>query len=170
MYDDLQVWSKEGLIRATKAGKIGYLNSLGQEVVPFLYENGYSFSEGLAAVQKDNKWGFINMAGQVVIPFQFQGAYEFQKGLSPVSRDGELCLINRQGAITMATGMPYVYFNTVLSETHLFIRLEKAILLWTPKATFPGCSPTTKLPTFLRALLPFAKPANGDLSTRKGKK
>ena len=57
----------EGLIRvkngALRELSCGYINALGQEIIPLVYSGARDFHEGLAAVKIGNfstgKWGFI---------------------------------------------------------------------------------------------------------------
>lgn len=64
---------------------IGYIDSLGQVVVPAIYKFGAYFFEGVAGVVRaDGKSGFIDERGRVVIPFQFTGTNPFQEGLCSI--------------------------------------------------------------------------------------
>ena len=61
-------WFSESRALVHAAGKAGFLDLGGREVIPLQYKAGVRFSEGLAAVQKDGKWGYIDTTGNVVIP------------------------------------------------------------------------------------------------------
>ena len=53
----------EGIACVKKDGKWGYINTKGEEVIPFEYEEAKLFSEGLAPVKKDGIWGYVDMKG-----------------------------------------------------------------------------------------------------------
>lgn len=65
--------------------KQGFINTIGENVIPCLYDDVKSFSEGLAAVCRDGKYGFINTKGDVIIPFQYDHAESFSEGTAVVS-------------------------------------------------------------------------------------
>ena len=51
----------DGLAAVERDGKWGFINDLGQEVIPCIYDEVWSFSHGIVRVQLNGKWGFINM-------------------------------------------------------------------------------------------------------------
>ena len=54
----------EGLAKVSYGGDCGYIDTLGQLEIPFLFNDAQSFSEGLAAAKsKNDKWGYINKKG-----------------------------------------------------------------------------------------------------------
>ncbi|MBN1908594.1 MAG: WG repeat-containing protein [Pirellulales bacterium] len=70
-------------------GKWGFINALGQIVIPPQYDNCYyPFSEGLAAVEVGSKWGYIDRHNKMVIQPQFDSAENFKDGIASV-RIGE---------------------------------------------------------------------------------
>lgn len=80
----------EGIIRLDNAqGKTGYLDSLGNVIVPFTYDTGYNYSENVAWVLKNGKWGAIDSKGKIILPFTYltKGS-QFKYGLSIV-RQGD---------------------------------------------------------------------------------
>ncbi|MDY0075684.1 MAG: WG repeat-containing protein [Acholeplasmataceae bacterium] len=60
---------KNGLLRALSCG---FINELGEQVIPLIYTGVRDFQEGLAAVKIGNfstgKWGYINVQGELIIP------------------------------------------------------------------------------------------------------
>ncbi|WP_394747143.1 WG repeat-containing protein [Spongiimicrobium salis] len=79
--------------------KFGYINTEGNEAIPFAYDGAWSISEGLALVQKNQKWGFINKEGETVIPFQYDDAHSFADGLAAIKSDGKWGFIDPEGTI-----------------------------------------------------------------------
>lgn len=57
-------------LMARKGGKWGFIDLDGNQVIPFLWDNVYAFSQGVAKVETDNLSGFINKEGEYVIPLQ----------------------------------------------------------------------------------------------------
>jgi hypothetical protein len=95
----------EGLIRV-KNGTLrelscGYINLLGQEIIPLVYSGARDFHEGLAAVKIGNystgKWGYINIQGDLILPYLFDQPRAFSEGLAKVVYNDEWCFIDRHG-------------------------------------------------------------------------
>jgi hypothetical protein len=96
----------DGLSRQFKNGKFGYINEIGDVVIPFQYSYSKPFSEGLAMVIKDTipfntfadisdaelpqNAGYIDNTGKTVIEFKYRSASDFHNGLAKVA----LCLKN----------------------------------------------------------------------------
>ena len=56
--------------------KWGFIDEMGNEVIPCIYEMAGDFNHGIAPVQKDGKVGFIDKQGNEVIPFMYD-AFHF---------------------------------------------------------------------------------------------
>ncbi len=69
--DDLEQW--------------GFANEKAEIVVPFRYEDAYSFSNRLAAVKYAGEWGYINRYDTMVIKHQFASAFPFLGGSALVT-------------------------------------------------------------------------------------
>lgn len=54
-----------------KPDKWGFINYLGINVIPEIYDTVRSFKYGIAFVEKDRKWGAVNKKGEIVIPLNF---------------------------------------------------------------------------------------------------
>src|SRR5512141_1911059 len=81
-------------------GKWGYIDPLGQFVIPPQFDWAQPFSESLAGVKVDDKWGFIDMTGQFVIKPQLHGARPFQGGLGLIrNAEHRLGLVDRTGKV-----------------------------------------------------------------------
>ena len=98
----------EGLCCYRAQGKLGFVDSIGNVVVPPIYEDvlgGDDFKDGIAWVKKDSLWGSINTRGEVVIPY----TYKYVDRLKPFSYKENRCLIvsvddYRVGVIDYKTG------------------------------------------------------------------
>jgi hypothetical protein len=63
VYDNAKDFS-EDLAAVERAGKWGYIDKTGKEVVPCVYDDAYAFHEGLAQVKQAGKWGYIDTTGK----------------------------------------------------------------------------------------------------------
>jgi len=81
--------------------KAGFINKVGDRVIPMTYDYAESFSEGLAYVEKDNKSGFIDKTGAIVIPLIYDHAGTFKEGLAWVKNGDKFGFINQKGEIVI---------------------------------------------------------------------
>jgi hypothetical protein len=80
------------LFEFVKGGKIGFIDSLGTEVIPAQFGSaGYStrFQEGLANVAVPSGWGYIDVTGKFVIPPVYGAAIPFSEGMGAVQLPGQ---------------------------------------------------------------------------------
>lgn len=77
--------------------KYGFVNSNEDVVIPFKYDDAWSFSEGLANVKLGEKWGFIDSKGEIIIPIKYDMARPFKNGIAPVSDGGAYVYIDKNG-------------------------------------------------------------------------
>ncbi|MBD1433904.1 WG repeat-containing protein [Sphingobacterium sp. DN00404] len=72
IYDHIQVFN-EGLatfrLPTSSGGGTGYMDINGNEVIPAVYSNAWSFYDGLAIVDKGRRYGVINKNQNEIIPF-----------------------------------------------------------------------------------------------------
>lgn len=76
----------EGLCAVWQNG-YGYINEIGDLVIPYELDLGQHFCEGLAVFKpkgKNKKYGFIDKSGKVVIEPIFTSANDFENGLASV--------------------------------------------------------------------------------------
>lgn len=93
---------KNGLCLVKKNGLFGYINQIGQEVIPCNYVDAMDFSFDKAVVAKFDKnnnivYGYIDTKGNVVIPFIYESAASFKNGLACVKRNGKFGYIDENG-------------------------------------------------------------------------
>jgi hypothetical protein len=108
----------EGLavVRDTN-GNTGYIDKMGEVVIPLIFNDARSFIDGLAAVSENGcTWGFVDKTGKMVIPCRYcweychQGCDGFDEyGLKLVGgcsyTDGKWGWIDRTGK----TVIPFIY-------------------------------------------------------------
>lgn len=71
-FDNARCFSKEGCAAVCKDGKWGFVNSEGDLIIGYQYEDAQSFHNGFAAVCKEGKWGYIDEDGNLVVEPQFE--------------------------------------------------------------------------------------------------
>lgn len=94
---------KEGVTYARRDGeedngKYGYIDKDYNEVLPFIYDDAWSFSEGLAGVKIDGKIGFIDESGEIAIKPRYDGIKgSFSNGVAKVLEGNSLFYIDEKG-------------------------------------------------------------------------
>jgi hypothetical protein len=71
--------------RSRRRYKAGYINCVGEIVIPTTFEEAYPFRNGLASVKKGDRWGAIDSSGDLVISPTFGGPLIFSEGLAEFS-------------------------------------------------------------------------------------
>lgn len=96
-------------ICAKRDGKYGYLDPEGNEVIPFVFDNAYTFSQGFAAVSQEGKWGIVDTAGRFLLPVAYDHsgihseAYCFHDGWALIEKDHHYGYVDTLGN--------FIYFN-----------------------------------------------------------
>lgn len=107
----------EGLAWVQLNGKSGFIDKLGNVVVPLIYDNsGFSntsfFSSGLARVLLGNMFGFIDKKGKVVIPLIYDFCGDFIGQLATVKQYNKWGCINTNGELVI----PIVHDNLTILD------------------------------------------------------
>jgi len=77
----MQAWDfHEGRAAVKVEDKFGFIDQIGQVVIPPRFDRVAEFSEGLAAVEVGRKWGIVDPNGKLVIPPRFTSAGNFHEG------------------------------------------------------------------------------------------
>ena len=92
----------EGMARVTKDDKTGFIDKMGNEVIPCKYDPleidaNQEFSDGLALVCKDNKIFYINKKGEKAFPFNYDSTCGFSEGYAIVEKDEKYGFIDTTG-------------------------------------------------------------------------
>ena len=108
-YDEMSWYSEEGLAWVEKDGKRGFIDRMGEEVIPLIYDEAWEFSEGLAVVWNDGLAGYIDTTGEMVIPQMYSLAGKlFKEGKLGVGNNGEMGVIDKKNNIVI----PFIYQET----------------------------------------------------------
>lgn len=92
------IFVREG--RGRKRYKAGYIDRLGNTVIPPRFQDAFPFRNGVAAVRQNGLWGAINLNGELVIPAIYSGPLIFTEGLASFSA-GDTNATFRQGVISL---------------------------------------------------------------------
>ncbi len=121
-YDDINLYSEEGLIMAALAGKYGFYDKKLKPVIPLKLEGAKIFRGGLAAIKTGGKWGFIDAKGTQVIAPQYEDAGFFEEGLVGVKQNGKWGIIDKENKQLL----PFLYDDIVwIKEGGNDIRVKK---------------------------------------------
>jgi len=83
-YEDARPFGAEGYAAVKENGLWGFIDSSGELVIDYSFEDASSFGRHLAAVQCGGLWGYINLYGKIVIEPEFLLAKSFEDGSAPV--------------------------------------------------------------------------------------
>ena len=81
---------KDIFTKFQRAGKWGFKDQNGKEVIPPIYTEALSFKEDMAAVEMNGLFGYINRENVLVIPYKYDTAGSFSEGWANVTL-GEKC-------------------------------------------------------------------------------
>lgn len=98
LYDSIGFFV-ENIAYAQRGDRFGYIDKLGNMVIPFVYEGAKSFSNGFAGIKINGKWGYINKVGEIVIEPKYEDVNVFNNGYAMVKIDGKYGSIDNTGRI-----------------------------------------------------------------------
>ena len=111
----------EGLIWVRAGGKYGFLNSKGENIIPFNYDFATNFFEGMAKVKQNNLYGCLNKEGKIVIPIEYSEISPLTNGFYTAIKSGKYALLDAKGTIVLPA--EYDKLSFVKNEV---IRAQKA--------------------------------------------
>jgi hypothetical protein len=91
------------IVAATKiGGKWGYIDRLGNIVVPFDYDAlAERFYDGRAWAKKGKQFGFIDIKGKWAIKPKFDTVIDFHRGRALVKKAGHWFMLDKKGKVVM---------------------------------------------------------------------
>ena len=96
---------KDIFTKFQRAGKWGFKDENGKEVIPPIYTEALPFKEDMAAVEMNGLFGYINRENVLVIPYKYDTAGSFSEGWANVTL-GEKCgYVDKTGKETV----PFIY-------------------------------------------------------------
>ncbi len=93
--------TKDIFSKMQRAGKWGFKDALGKEVIPAIYDEVFAFKEDMACVEKNGLFGYINRKNELVIPYRYLCAASFQEGLACVVLEEKCGFIDQNGDIVL---------------------------------------------------------------------
>lgn len=87
----------QGMAAVQIAGQWGYIDMMGNYLIPPSFERAGRFADGLAPARRNGLWGYIDVRGRWVIEPKFSRAGEFHEGLAAVYIRGRWGFINKEG-------------------------------------------------------------------------
>ena len=112
----------DGMIRVSRNGLYGFIDTMGNTVIDCRYRTASGFSEGLAVViidfdSSNYGYGFIDKQGNISIPAEFEYAQTFQEGYAIVRKYDRYGMIDKKGNEVL----PYKYLElTPMFEGNFF--------------------------------------------------
>ncbi len=101
--------NEEKLTTVYKDGKWGFVNALGKEVVPYIYDDIRDYYDEFLHVSQNGKWGFLNNKGDVVAPCIYDSVYNFSEGFALVCKNEKYGFINTLGEEVIPCSYRYAY-------------------------------------------------------------
>lgn len=99
-YLNVRAYHEDRVAVRNIAGRWGFVNRTGEEVVKAKYRVAHDFSEGLAVVFDKTRWGAVNPSGGIAIKPQFLRMGDFKEGKAWVHlRKGKKGYIDKNGTV-----------------------------------------------------------------------
>jgi len=100
-YSEL-VFEQTGYFSERKApvrvvGKWGFINNIGEIIIPPRYDDAYIFSDGRAAIKRQGFYGYIDTLGNFLIKPRLDLANSFTEGIAVIQEGEKVYLINTSG-------------------------------------------------------------------------
>lgn len=128
-----------------RSQKLGFINELGQEVIPTIYSNKSSgFSEERTPVQVGGNWGHIDSSGRTITPFKYQKTYDFREGYAAVVENSKFGFVDTTGKLVIPVRFEGAYrFSEGLAPVMLngrwgYINYSGNIVISASQESFPG--------------------------------
>ena len=83
-YEDAKPFGDEGYAAVKKNGKWGFVDTKGEVMINFQFEDALSFGQHLAAIKDGEFWGYVSLYGKIAIEPIFLQAKSFSDGNAPV--------------------------------------------------------------------------------------
>lgn len=127
VYKNISKDDEEGYIVEDTNGNMGYVNQMGEFIVPCRYDAVNGFNEGLMVVATSNKCGYVDTMGQWVIDSIYDDARAFGNGLARVKVNDKWRFIDKEGNII--ENLNYDEILTGFSNNRAFVKDGDSILM-----------------------------------------
>jgi hypothetical protein len=96
-YDKIGPYNKRGWAKVEKAGKVGFIDRTGVEVIECVYDEIYPFDKGRAKIVKAGKFGLVRETGEVYVEPKYDYIGPFVNGLAIIGLGNKKGLLNEDG-------------------------------------------------------------------------
>ena len=122
-YEQVELFSDDGLTKVKMNGKWGIINKNGSYLTSCVYDEIYEFYEGIALVEKNEKYGFINKNGIEIVPCTNLEAKNFSDGLAFLCTDEDTAgFIDSKGEMVFYINGDYIFDICVENGRGIFIQ------------------------------------------------
>lgn len=97
----------DGRIGVKRGEKYGFIDTLGHEVIPCIYDEIGLFQQGRTLARVGKYYGIIDTAGRVVLPFEYDDKtpkgmkYMYYDSLALIEKDGKLGFVDLNGKLVV---------------------------------------------------------------------
>lgn len=98
-YNEISHSPDSDLIETEYDGFWGFVNTKGDVIVDFKWDEVNTFHYGLAPVKKDNLWGVIDNSGNLIVDIQYQDVKVFEEGYAAVQKNDLWGFIDTAGKV-----------------------------------------------------------------------
>lgn len=88
-------------LQVNKKGKVGFVDSVGVEVIKCQYDNAFPFENGVAIVSRNKKSGLVNAKGEVVLPLSYTKVNHWNENLYLIQAGNKHGLCDSLGQIVL---------------------------------------------------------------------
>ena len=112
-YDKIGYYNRAGIVTVKAAGKYGFIDHSGVEIIPLKYNYAQDFQGGFASVRKDARWYFVNDRGEE-LPVVYNGIEDYQFVSELLNGFAIVKLKNKHGFIDKNRNLvvPIIYDDT----------------------------------------------------------
>lgn len=96
-YDKIYPYNARGWAKVEKAGKVGYIDRSGAEVIECIYDDILPFDKGRAKIVKNGKYGLVHENGEVFVDPKYDYIGQFINGIAIIAIGTKRGLLNEQG-------------------------------------------------------------------------
>lgn len=92
----------ENMAAVKMKGKYGFINKVGEMVIPCQYDGATVMKEGRAVVSINEKYGYIDSNNNQIVPCIYSDAFDFSEGMAAVANDeGLYGFIDKMGNVVI---------------------------------------------------------------------
>ncbi|MBD3187745.1 hypothetical protein GF325_12995, partial [Candidatus Bathyarchaeota archaeon] len=113
-------------------GTWGLINTRGELLLDFKYEEVYPFKDGKALIKQDGRWCFIGKKGDIILHLdpRYESVMSVSKGLIQVVVEGKQGFINDQGEILLEPSVD----DVILNDECVWVKKEQGWCIFNEKS------------------------------------